>query len=105
MITPSQKEAVDEQMFLKLRKWRKPELELVTTCNTINKWLSEKYFFDVPFEDMKKIFEEEYVNKGYYTLKESGFLDKKQRYPYYTYKKVRSIKGISPGQGNNENEE
>ena len=48
MITQSQREAVDEQMFLKLRKWRKPELELVTTCNTINKWLSEKYFAEAP---------------------------------------------------------
>lgn len=90
-LSESQVEAVREQMNLKLRKWRKPALELVTTCTTINKWLSEKYGFESSFEDLQQLFISDYVTTGFFSLEESGFLDKKQRYPYYKYKKLKKV--------------
>lgn len=49
---------------------------------------NEKYYFAPELQEFKEIFDEVYVKGNIYKIKEEGFLDVKQRYPYFLYEKV-----------------
>lgn len=94
MITNSQKEAVKVLLEAKMKKWKKPRVNISILNETINRHSSEKYYFTTDYQDFKSIFEEMYVNcsKPRFKLAEEGFLDRKKNYPFAIYQdpKVKS---------------
>lgn len=75
------------QKRLKAKKNVGP-LKLANLHEVVERVISEKYYFTVDLKEFKEVFDEVYVKENIYSLKESGFLDVKQRYPYYLYEKV-----------------
>lgn len=94
MITDAQKEAAIELLEVKMRKWKKPKVNIAILSETISRQALERFYFGIGYEDFKEIFEERFVNckKPTFKLEETGFLDKKQRYPYDIYQRVATAK-------------
>lgn len=94
MLTTAQKEAAIELLEVKMKKWKKPKVNIAILSETISRQASERFYFGIGYEDFKGVFEEQFVNckKPVFKLEETGFLDKKHRYPYDIYQRVATAK-------------
>lgn len=103
MLTDSQLEVLIEEMdyCLNKREGRSKKravlgrnvgpLNLNKFYEVVTSRVYENYYFGVELEDFKEVFEECYVNQDKrYSLLESGYLDPKGIYPYYTYKWIKN---------------
>lgn len=75
------------QKRLKAKKNVGP-LKLANLHEVVNRITSEKYYFGTDLLEFKEVFDEVYVKGNIYKIKEEGFFDVKQRYPYFLYEKI-----------------
>lgn len=80
-----------ELLTTKVKKYRKPELKLHRIHETICRQAVESYLPEPSYPEFKSMFEANFITtprfpEKTFTLKETGWLDVKHRYPMDIYK-------------------
>ena len=98
----AERDGVEELLFVKMKKYRKPLLRLHRIHETICRQATDAYLPEPSYAEFKEMFEEDYIKHPKlplktFALKESGFQDIYEECPYDIYsvqfaKKPKALK-------------
>ena len=98
----SERDGVEELLYVKMKKYRKPVLRLHRIHETICRQATDAYLPEPSYTEFKEMFETDYIKLKKlplktFTLKESGFQDIYEECPYDIYsvqfdKKPKTLK-------------